>query len=139
MKIGRLLASSYMGRYLLLNAVDISDYQFFPARQIDAAPPEFQFAPDAGDEHLFRLLDGVAGGQSGESRPGTLDTFLAQNGTTAFLVIQHDSLLVERYYNGYGPASVCTSFSTAKAFVSAMVGVALHEGLLGSINDPLPL
>ena len=139
MKTDRLLGSSYLGRYFLLNAVDISDFQVFPARRIENAPPVFQFASGDGGEALLRTLDGSIPGQSTEAQPGSLDAYLARNGTTAFLIIHDDSLLVERYYNGYGPTSVCTSFSTAKAFVSAMVGVALHEGLLDGIDDPLPL
>ena len=138
MKISRLPGSSYLGRYFLLNTVDISDYQVFPARAIDNAPPEFHFTPAASDQALLGLLDGMTPGQSTDAQPGSLDAYLAHNGTTAFLIIHGDSLVVERYYNGYGPASVCTSFSTAKAFVSALVGIALHEGLLGRISDPLP-
>jgi CubicO group peptidase (beta-lactamase class C family) len=138
MNTARLLGSSYLARYLLLNTVDISDYQVFPARRVENAPPAFHFTAGTGGETLLRMLDGVAPGQTRDVRPGALDAYLAHNGTTAFLIIKDDSLLVERYYNGYGPASVCTSFSTAKAFVSAMVGVALDEGLLVGIDDPLP-
>jgi CubicO group peptidase (beta-lactamase class C family) len=52
-------------------------------------------------------------------------------------VIKNDKLLFERYYHGYEHVSICTFFSTAKSFVSALIGIALHEGLIGGLDDPL--
>jgi CubicO group peptidase (beta-lactamase class C family) len=66
-----------------------------------------------------------------------MDQFLERNGTVAFLVIKNDKLLFERYYNGYDHASICTSFSTVKSFVSAMIGIALHDGLIAQLDDPI--
>jgi len=75
--------------------------------------------------------------QSPDGRNQTADEYLERNATVAFLVIQHDRLLFERYYNGYTRESICTSFSVAKSFVSALIGIALHERLIHSIDDPL--
>jgi CubicO group peptidase (beta-lactamase class C family) len=123
-----LLQTSYLARYLLLNAVDINDYQVFPSREIQNAAPVFSF-PRAADEFV---PDSVLPAQF---RP--LDQFLAHSGTVAFLVLQNGRLLYERYFNQYDRNSICTSFSTAKSFVSALVGIALHERLLSSLDDPL--
>jgi len=46
-------------------------------------------------------------------------------------------LLCERYFEGYDHNSIVTSFSTAKSFVSALVGVAIAEGYIGSVVDPV--
>jgi CubicO group peptidase (beta-lactamase class C family) len=132
----RLIESSYLARYLLLNAVDISDYAVFPSRAIENAPPVFHFAhaeaPDPRPPLLAQALPGAAG-----KRPETVDQFLERNGTVAFLAIQHDRLICERYYRGFEHGSICTSFSMAKSFVSALVGIALHERLIGALDDPL--
>jgi len=66
-----------------------------------------------------------------------LDEFLEETGTEAFLVIQGDAVLYERYFNGYGHDSQLYTFSVAKSFVSALVGVAVGEGLIGSVDDPV--
>ena len=66
-----------------------------------------------------------------------LDTFLAETGTTAFLVIRDDTLLYERYFNGYTHDSPQTSFSVAKSFVSALVGIVISTWHIDSINDPM--
>ena len=130
----RLIASSYLARYILLNAVDISDFQVFPERSIQNSPPVFNFLPA---EKPSALLEQPLPNPAGASQGVTIDRFLERNGTTAFLVVHKDRLLCERYYNGYEHGSICTSFSTAKSFVSALVGIALGEGLIRQIDDPL--
>lgn len=139
MRFTKLLESSYLARYVLLNAVDISDYNLFPARSIQNQPPAFHFSPPDGCPAPAALLDQALPIQTGRPQTETIDQFLEHNGTTAFLVIHRDRLIAERYYNGYERASICTSFSTAKSFVSALVGIALHEQLIRDLDDSLNL
>ncbi|MGE5377654.1 MAG: serine hydrolase domain-containing protein [Bacteroidota bacterium] len=132
-----LIESSYLARYFLLNKVDITDYQVFPSREIRNAPPVFHFPVSPDNRTLLPLLEKSIPAAAKKSKPETIDQFLARNGTTAFLVIRKGELLFERYYNGYDHSSICTSFSTAKSFVSALIGIALQERLIGSLDDPL--
>jgi CubicO group peptidase (beta-lactamase class C family) len=46
-------------------------------------------------------------------------------------------LLYERYFNGYDESSQQTSFSMAKSFASALVGIAIDEGHIKSIDEPI--
>ncbi len=137
MNYTKLLESSYLARYFLLNTVDISDYTIFPARVIQNAPPVFHFSSATNDGALLPVLNQALASAVKTARAGTMDEFLARNGTTAFLVIQNDNLLAERYYNGYQHSSMCTSFSTAKSFVSALIGIALQEKFIKNIDDPV--
>ncbi len=114
----------------MLNAVDISDYNVFPARSIQNQPPAFHFSLPEDRNAPSALLDQSVPIRIDRPQPETIDQFLERNGTTAFLVIHRDRLICERYYHGYERASICTSFSTAKSFVSALVGIALHEKLI---------
>jgi CubicO group peptidase (beta-lactamase class C family) len=133
----QLIENSYLARYLLLNRVDITDYEVFASREIRNSPDAFRFAYAENAPSIPPLLDQSIPAVVKNSREESIDSFLARSGTTAFLVLRHGKLLVERYYNGFEHASICTSFSTAKSFVSALVGIALHEGLIGSLDDPL--
>jgi hypothetical protein len=133
----RLIDSSYLARYFLLNAVDISDYAVFPARSIENAPPEFHFAPSGTTDAVRQLLNQIAPGNAKASGNQIIDQFLMQTGTTAFLVVAREKMLFESYYNGYQRSSICTSFSTAKSFVSALIGIALGEKLIKSLDDPI--
>ena len=53
------------------------------------------------------------------------------------LVIKDDILLYKGYFNGYGHNSTVTSFSIAKSFVSALVGIAISDGYIRGANDPI--
>ena len=76
-----------------------------------------------------------------EKRPGekiSLSEYLGQHTqTTAFLVIRHDTILFEEYYDGFSENSLLPSFSVAKSFTSALVGIALEEGHLDAVTDPV--
>ncbi|HVP31186.1 MAG TPA: serine hydrolase [Myxococcota bacterium] len=67
----------------------------------------------------------------------TLDAFLGESSTTGLLVVQDDAIVVERYLRGADEHSLLTSFSVAKSFVSALIGAALAEGKLASIDVPV--
>jgi CubicO group peptidase (beta-lactamase class C family) len=123
-----LIENSYIARYFLLNAVDITDHTVFPSRPIQNATGDFHFAPPDSTGSGLALP-----GHNGDN----LETFLSRCDTTAFLVIQDDKLLVEQYFNGWERASICTSFSVAKSFVSALVGIALHDKLIRGLDDPV--
>ncbi len=70
--------------------------------------------------------------------PGrSFDQFMEQNGTVAMVVVKGGKVVMERYYNGYQRESVATSFSVAKSVVSALVGIAIEAGQIGSVDDPI--
>ncbi len=71
----------------------------------------------------------------GEQR--RIDAFLEKTSTTGFAVARDGELLYEAYYQGYGPDSLPTSFSVTKSFVSALVGIAIEEGHIESLYDPV--
>jgi len=61
--------------------------------------------------------------------------FLAEMETTGLLVLKDDRLVFERYWLGYDETTQAASWSVGKSFVSALVGVAIDEGAIGSIED----
>ncbi len=65
----------------------------------------------------------------------TLNNLNAQNGTIAYLIIKNDSLWFENYYEGYGKDSKTNSFSMAKSLVSAMLGKAIMDGQIISLEQ----
>jgi CubicO group peptidase (beta-lactamase class C family) len=66
-----------------------------------------------------------------------LDEFLAETRTTAFMVIQDDSILFEKYYRGYADSSISNIFSASKSVTSLLVGIAVDEGYISSVDDPI--
>ena len=122
--------TSYLARYFLWNTVGIDDHKLFPARVIENSAPGWRFSAPGDGEDIRAALDQAAGAEG-------IQRFLARNGATAFLVIRGDRLLYEQYFQGCERASVCTSFSVAKSFTSALIGIALQEKLIAGLDDPL--
>jgi hypothetical protein len=65
----------------------------------------------------------------------TLDEFLEKTITTNFLVIKEDQIVFEKYFRGNDRNSLATSMSVAKSFTSALIGIAIEEGHIKSVND----
>ena len=57
--------------------------------------------------------------------------------TKAFIVLQNNKLLYEKYWDGHSENTVSNSFSVAKTVVSLLVGIALEEGKIKSLDDPI--
>ncbi|MEL6792328.1 MAG: serine hydrolase, partial [Pseudomonadota bacterium] len=63
--------------------------------------------------------------------------YLASSATTSLLVIRNDRIEFEDYYLGTGPEDLRISWSVAKSFLSALVGIAVKEGAIASLDDPV--
>lgn len=66
-----------------------------------------------------------------------LNTWNETLGTVAFLIIKNDSLWFENYYGGFDKDSKSNSFSMAKSMVSALLGKAIMEGKIKSLDQPV--
>ena len=70
-------------------------------------------------------------------KPGdtaSLERILSKNNVAAFLMIRQDTIIAERYLNGYPSDRYFTSFSVAKSFTSTLLGFALDEGLISGLD-----
>ena len=63
--------------------------------------------------------------------------YLADNRVAGLLVLKDGKVAFEDYELGAGPDTRWISFSMAKSVASTLVGVALKQGLIGSLDDPL--
>ncbi|MFT5334490.1 MAG: CubicO group peptidase (beta-lactamase class C family) [Halioglobus sp.] len=61
--------------------------------------------------------------------------FLERTFTTGLVVIRDGTIVHEQYRLGETASSQHTSWSVAKSFVSTLVGMAVDEGLISSVND----
>lgn len=95
--------------------------------QGSAAPLEF------AKEENIALADGFQ--FEGNFYP--TEPFLQDTKTSALLVIQDDVIRYENYFFGGDEATVFSSNSMGKSFVSALMGFAVADGFIDSVNDPL--
>lgn len=62
---------------------------------------------------------------------------LKQTDTAALLVVQGGAVRHEWYAAGSGPEQLRTSFSTVKSVVATLMGLAIADGLVRSVDDPV--
>jgi CubicO group peptidase (beta-lactamase class C family) len=70
---------------------------------------------------------------AGESR--TLDGYLARHPATGLLIARGDTVLVERYQYGRRETHRFTSWSMGKTVTAMLVGIAIEEGRIRSVED----
>ena len=63
--------------------------------------------------------------------------FLKDSWTTGLIVIQNDEIALEDYYLGNSAVTQNISWSMAKSFISALIGIAVDEGHIKSIEQPV--
>ena len=73
----------------------------------------------------------------GEGIKKNLDEFAEESQTLALLVLKNDRLILERYYNGHSRQDLSMSFSMAKSFLSILIGCALADGSIQSLDQPV--
>jgi CubicO group peptidase (beta-lactamase class C family) len=122
---------TYVGRVLTSGQSEFSDYvDGFPLRAIPASSRPAPFASDPDEDRVRAELGRIFGVDD-------LEAFLADADSQAFVVIADDAVIYERYFGDTTRDSMLTSFSVAKSFVSVLVGIAIDEGHIGSVDDPI--
>lgn len=99
----------------------IADYEFFDNREVKASEQAFLWP--VSNKYNQQTLD--------TKWRDTLDHYK----TIAFLVIKNDSITYEEYWDGYGIDSYSNSFSAAKSIVGLLIGAAIDDGYIKSVNQ----
>lgn len=126
-----LLSSCIVGRFVVWNFADIRDYKKFPSRPVlrNAGVQAFRF------QQATRPRAPRSVTVDGEELQ--FSEYLRRNNTVAFLIIRHDSIQYEQYFGGYDDSSIVPSFSMAKSVTSMLVGCAIADGYIHSVEDPV--
>ena len=66
-----------------------------------------------------------------------LETWIAERDVTSLLVLKDGLVRHEAYYMGTTADDRRISWSIAKSYLSALFGILLHEGAIGSLEDPI--
>ena len=101
-------------------------YESFNATVIPASTEPFYFPVEAKT-----LPDSFEYDNSVISIQG----FIEDSQTTGFLVLKNGNVAYENYWLGHEQDKQHISFSVAKSFVSALMGIAIEEGLVTSIEQ----
>ena len=72
-----------------------------------------------------------------EGQQKSVEEFFTETDTTALLVLKDGQMVLERYALTGGPDVHWISWSVSKSFVSALVGIAVHEGYIPNIEEAI--
>lgn len=100
----------------------LDDYKYFDNRTIDSGVVQ--------PWNISREYNSVSATENLSSTHQELKS-------TAFLIIKNDSIWHESYFDGYNKDSHTNSFSMAKSYVAAALGVAIQQGKIKSLNQPV--
>jgi len=122
-----LLNGCTVGRFFIWNFADTRDHRKFHARPLAAAPTPFTY-PVAFSE--FGPKSATV-----KDKDVPFEDYLEDHNMVAFFIIYRDTIKYERYFRGYTPDQVHTSFSMAKSVVSMLVGCAIEDGFLSGVDQ----
>lgn len=83
-----------------------------------------------------RLSEGGVHGISSDALREAV-VYAEQTETYALLIHHRGVLVVERYWGGHGPNSRFDTASMHKSVMALLLGIAIDEGYIGSIDDPV--
>jgi CubicO group peptidase (beta-lactamase class C family) len=116
----QITGNSYMYKALVYTYADIDDLDIFDTRKIDVDTPMKWPLSTTYNKHPLT-----------DSLRKTLEHYK----TVEFVIIHNDSLSQEEYWDHYDTNSISNSFSMAKSFVGTLIGFAVYEGKIHSIDD----
>jgi CubicO group peptidase (beta-lactamase class C family) len=113
---------TWMFKEIAYNFADIDDYKIFSNNRVPVGTPQPWNASINFNKPV--LTDSLKG-------------LLERIQSIGLTVIKNDSLLFEKFWDGYGDTSYSGSFSIAKSITSLLIGVALKEGKIKSLEEPV--
>lgn len=123
------LSSCKMGRFVYYNFANITDHKIFPSRPLHNDSVKFHFEKAAVPKAPKKATVG--------DKEITFEEYLAMNSTVAFLIIKNDTIQYENYFNDYNRESIVASFSMAKSVTSMLIGCAIDDGYIKSVDEPV--
>lgn len=117
-----LINKTYLYKAVTYNFAGIDDYKIFDNATVATATAiPWEPSPEFGN---IKLTD-------------DFEQYLTRLKTIGLVVIKDRKLLFEKYWQGYSDSSLSGSFSAAKSITSLLIGAAIHDGKIGSVNDPV--
>jgi len=117
---------------------NVQPYNFYYFHHMD----ELGFRMDvvSKGDHVYPLKDPTGRfsiAYKFEGKDYTLENYLQREYATAFLVLHDNQVVFEKYLYGSDRDSRFVSQSVAKSILSILVGAAIDEGKIASVDDPI--
>ncbi|MCM1260033.1 MAG: beta-lactamase family protein [Prevotella sp.] len=125
---------TYLGRVLTHWDSHVTDYTYFPSRCIQVSDTPYTYEKQLD----LQLASYQVRYQKGKREyQASLASFIEETDTSAFIIVRDDQIVYEQYANGSSEESMHTSFSMSKSVISLLIGKAIEEGYIQSIDQPI--
>ncbi|MCA6438926.1 MAG: serine hydrolase domain-containing protein [Sediminibacterium sp.] len=113
---------TYLFKSVYYNFSNIDDYQIFENNIVKAGTAKpWTFAANYNKINY----------------PDSVNALMEKLQTVGLLVIHNNEISFEKYWDGYSDTSHSGSFSMAKSVVSILIGAAIKEGKIKSVEQPV--
>ncbi|RKE03675.1 serine hydrolase domain-containing protein [Marinifilum flexuosum] len=117
-----LIAPNYLRTSLIYWYANIDDYKIFENTEVNVADGREWKEADSYNKYELETSD---------------REYLEDHETVAYLIIQDGKVLYEEYWDGYDADSHSNIFSATKSIVSLLIGIAINEGKIKSVDEPI--
>ncbi len=132
-----LINSCKLIKPIVYNLPDEKDARRFPFRTVAAADNSALFNFIRVSDTLSEIKNIKVENRPMNSTGISLNQFVTLHKTISFAIIRNDSILYEYYANNYSSQKNVSSFSIAKAYITMLTGIAINDGLIKNINQPI--
>ena len=124
---------TYVYRLITMNVADVYDYKNFENHEIKGTKSANTFISQPKEKYVESLFEELV------TKTGfnSFKEWAIESQTTALIVIKKDTIIYEKYFNGFGRDSYFHSQSMAKSFISFLIGAAIDDRNIKSVNDPI--
>jgi CubicO group peptidase (beta-lactamase class C family) len=113
---------TYLFKAVYHNFANVDDYKIFDNNTVAIGKPQ----PWEVDANFNK-----------KQLPTETEQLLLSLKTVGLVVIQNNKLSYEKYWEEYSDSSLSGSFSVAKSITSLLIGCAIKEGKIKSVNEPV--
>lgn len=123
-------SDTYFGRYFRWNLPDVYDLNKFPSEKVENGDNKL-IIPKRRNELINKIIFDFKGTKC------NLNELINSTRTNAFIILHNDTIIYENYTNGNTEATLFKAYSATKTVLSALIGIAIDEGKIKSIDEPI--
>lgn len=145
-KIVKFILYSVLVIFVLLNGIILFSGRWYLYKAIGTTYLQGKSGPSATEYAIFENRKIAAG----DPKPwplsmhyntgklsDTLEKVFKEVEAHALVIIKNDTLIHEQYWDNYSDTSHTNSFSMAKSYTGALLGFAIQDGYIKSVNEPV--
>ena len=123
-----IFTDTYLGRYVRWFLPDVYDLNKFPYEKVENGESKLKIPKKPSD-----LINEISFELNGNKN--NLDELINNTRTNAFIILHNDTIIYENYTKDNTDTSLFKAYSATKSILSALIGIAIDEGKIKSIDE----